>query len=480
MKNTFRLDEGLGCIVLDETVGQVRVLRRVRDAAEAMALAREVADKKITNGITRKSRIDGVTVAGVKDAFKIVDGAVQFDGYIDGKKITERFGFDETEKMHGFASSIRTRYSAAKPNTRPRVVVDKSFGELLGQWQEACIAGRIHIPKTVRRNKSIIANLTEYFGDLNALPYMKIADDWLSYQQHRIKQGRTLKTVKIEFSLAHAVLKFAARKRRIKYNPLEGEYDKVRVKTNERYVPTPAEIQLIFDALADDNTKRMFHFLLATGLRISEACALTVGDVKPTTIRVHKNTKRDIPRSISLPLLPFDLIGDRCPDDPLLPQANGRAFQPTGFNHTLKRAAAKAGVKKMTVHSTRAAYATYSLALGKPLTEVQEQGGWRVLATMQYYVRRSIDYRGYDHYLPMWSQVDLLRLRSEEMMRQIYSLQDNTTVLRKMVEELAPQMDRMTPREQAVVKGFLVFIRRIKEATEELWETRTKASGGGD
>lgn len=136
MKNTFRLDEGLGCIVLDETVGQVRVLRRVRDAAEAMALAREVADKKITNGITRKSRIDGVTVAGVKDAFKIVDGAVQFDGYIDGKKITERFGFDETEKMHGFASSIRTRYSAAKPNTRPRVVVDKSFGELLGQWQE--------------------------------------------------------------------------------------------------------------------------------------------------------------------------------------------------------------------------------------------------------------------------------------------------------------------------------------------------------
>lgn len=188
-------------------------------------------------------------------------------------------------------------------------------------------------------------------------------------------------------------------------------------------VLTPAQAAALLDAAADAvaaagatadgdtdgdvaralalRDRAILEVLYATGVRVSELCALNLGDVDATrrTMRVlgKGNKERTVPYGGPAAAALEDWLAVRGavagPDagTALFLGARGHRIGPRAVREIVHRAAARAGVPDLGPHGLRHSAATHVLSGGADLRSVQELLGHSSLATTQRYTHVSAE-----------------------------------------------------------------------------------------
>ena len=146
----------------------------------------------------------------------------------------------------------------------------------------------------------------------------------------------------------------------------------------------------------------MLEVLYSSGLRISEACGLLVGDldVAGRRLRVMGKGRKERGVPVGDPAVEAvrryaEAVGrGESPDDPLIPAgaAPFSAVTPREFQKRLKRYLAAAGLDPaLTPHKLRHSFATHLLNRGADLRGVQEMLGHARLASTEVYTHLTLD-----------------------------------------------------------------------------------------
>jgi len=171
---------------------------------------------------------------------------------------------------------------------------------------------------------------------------------------------------------------------------------------------TPAEIETIRRNLANSTDhyaqrdRTLFEIGVNCGLRISEALALTVGQVWQHEHVVGRleltRTKGDKPRAVPLNQPAKDALsallkikrerGERMDDDaPLFVSRNGQRLVRAQAHNRLRRVYWSAGLTgKVTTHSLRKSFATRMHDRGVKIREIQVLLGHSSVSTTQRYI----------------------------------------------------------------------------------------------
>ena len=170
--------------------------------------------------------------------------------------------------------------------------------------------------------------------------------------------------------------------------------------------PSVSQASAALEGLDDDKdpwvgarNHALAMLLYGCGLRISEALALTLGDINTGTdsLRVLGKGKKER----QVPLLPIirksieDYLAqspyhepsfNRPPEFPLFVGKRGKQLQPAVFQRTLQHLRRSYGLpESLTPHALRHAFATHLLSNGAELRDIQELLGHESLSTTQRY-----------------------------------------------------------------------------------------------
>lgn len=225
-----------------------------------------------------------------------------------------------------------------------------------------------------------------------------------SYVKARSEAGISLATIQRDTRTLFAALSHAESRGLIATHPLRGYWRGTRIVAHTPDVLTAPQLQSVFDSLRDDEERRAFWFILATGLRSQEFSTLRQADVSNGILRVWRVQKGGYERSFKLPSLPFTLPS-KDPDALLFTTHEGRPWRREFLCRAIKRACRSAGVPEIWTHTLRHAHATYSLAYGENVYQVMVRCGWRSFGMVQRYVAISARYviEG-GNWLPDWTQ----------------------------------------------------------------------------
>lgn len=265
-------------------------------------------------------------------------------------------------------------------------------------------------------------------GIMGQLPVESITEDLISLWVTSMEAaGLTGKTIKNKHGLLGAVFKRALRKKIITVNPCEGTHIP-RSVTEEMIMLTDAEFASFLDYITP-HWQPIVAFLFGSGVRFSEATALTVGDIDTVNLRVSitkawKNGGKTLGppktrrgrRSVSISKETLDailpLIVDRAPDEllftnqrgtrvshqtfhenvwqPAVRLANGEPAQAAGAKRVARRLDAAGRViapsavplgKRPRIHDARHTHASWLLHQGVPINYVQAQLGHESITT---------------------------------------------------------------------------------------------------
>lgn len=153
-------------------------------------------------------------------------------------------------------------------------------------------------PGTLAQYRRYAAN---DLGALAELPIAAVADtaiaSWVQWLEH--ERGNAGKTIANKHGFLHAVFARAVGEKRIPVNPCDGTRLPDKSPVEESVFLTRDEVATIISTLTP-HWRPLATWLVATGMRFSEATALTVGDIDPVerTARVSKawKAKRGAPR----------------------------------------------------------------------------------------------------------------------------------------------------------------------------------------
>jgi integrase/recombinase XerC len=145
--------------------------------------------------------------------------------------------------------------------------------------------------------------------------------------------------------------------------------------------------------------RAIVELLYATGIRVSELCAIDVDDIDHDRRTVRVRGKGDKERTV-----PFGLPAARALDDWLVARAGqqhagaalfvgvrGGRIDPRTVRATVHRLTSEAGVPDLAPHGLRHTAATHVLEGGADLRTVQELLGHATLATTQRYTHVSVE-----------------------------------------------------------------------------------------
>lgn len=161
-------------------------------------------------------------------------------------------------------------------------------------------------------------------------------------------------------------------------------YLKVKRFKVERKIKEPATLEWVeaFAANASPHLGALCLFMFATGARISEAIAVTWGDVnlsaRIVTIRQTKIGEERIahlqPRLVAAL---SNIPSNRKPDERVFRYAHRE-----NVRKVWDAAIARAGIKRLSPHSCRHGFATAMLHAGVDVKTVAKMGGWKDVATL--------------------------------------------------------------------------------------------------
>jgi len=217
----------------------------------------------------------------------------------------------------------------------------------------------------------------------------------------RKNHGAATQTIINDVRAIHAALEWSRSRSIIHENPISHYKPPERPVHKTPQVPTPSQIQEIFDHLPDNPTREILYFILSHGSRFTETASLLSSDIQNGTVTFSKNVKRHQNRIVTLAKLPFPLNAT----SNHLFEFNSKQWLERNLLYRLQTACILAQVPKINIHTLRHARATYSLAMGGPDNTpylLMNRCGWRTMAMLDQYATISIKYAGHPYYLPTW------------------------------------------------------------------------------
>jgi integrase len=205
------------------------------------------------------------------------------------------------------------------------------------------------------------------------------------------------KTVNLDLSVLHDVLKTARREELIDSNPAEG-VERPKVERKRWRILEPAEVQRVAQAFTDERARLAYLTLMLTGVRRFELQALRWRDVDLITnvLRVRESKSEEGERSIAIsPTLAEGLWQYRRTskyqgDDELVfahPE-RGSKLDDEFYAAQFRKALAAAGITDYVrpFHDARHASLTNGAAAGERPLELMARAGHRSMATTNQYV----------------------------------------------------------------------------------------------
>jgi integrase len=205
------------------------------------------------------------------------------------------------------------------------------------------------------------------------------------------------KTVNLDLSVLHDVLKTARREELIDSNPAEG-VERPKVERKRWRILEPAEVQHVARAFTDERARLAFLTLVLTGVRRFELQALRWRDVDLITnvLRVRESKSEEGERSIAIsPTLAEALWQHRRAsqyqgDDELVfcHPKSGAKLDEEWYASEFRKALASAGITDYVrpFHDARHASLTNGAAAGERPLELMARAGHRSMATTNQYV----------------------------------------------------------------------------------------------
>jgi integrase/recombinase XerD len=166
-----------------------------------------------------------------------------------------------------------------------------------------------------------------------------------------------------------------------------------RQRTSLPVVLAGTEVVALLLAVSSPLYRAVITVMYAAGLRVSEACALEVGDIDSQRRVIHvRNGKRGRDRFVMLgdrllTLLRSYWAANRPPKPLLFPGPDGsRPITPRSVREALGAAVARAGLKKrVNPHLLRHSFATHLLELGTDIRVIQHLLGHVSIRSTQLY-----------------------------------------------------------------------------------------------
>jgi integrase/recombinase XerD len=222
------------------------------------------------------------------------------------------------------------------------------------------------------------------------------------------RRGKSAKSSARQLSALRGFFRFLVRERAIETDPSELVE---RPKTSRKLprVLSYEEVDLLLAAPPLDTARgvrdsAMIHLMYASGLRVSELCALKVGDLERkvgTVSPLGKGSKRRVVPVGEIALARIfaylDLVrphARRAAVDPhLFLSPRGKRFTRQGFWKLLRAYAVGVGIKTpISPHKLRHSFATHLLRGGADLRAVQAMLGHADLGTTEIYTRVAQDH----------------------------------------------------------------------------------------
>ena len=277
---------------------------------------------------------------------------------------------------------------------------DLSNAQLLELYISHLIA-RNRSSRTIKSFRSILSHFLSFLGEkhLSEVTLLDI-DLFLAELKRRGWEPGSIYTAAV------------AVKRFLEFVGLGDRISGFELPRRERRLPRylePEEVARMVEACPSLRDRVVILLLFTTGLRVSELVSLKRDDVDLEKRSIRVRGKGGKERVVYFPeaLVPLlrAYIGE-LPDDAeyLFPSVGGHMHYTT-VERIVRKAAESAGLrKKVTPHVLRHSFATYSLAMGLDLREIQELLGHSSLSTTQVYahVSRERLRRDYDR---VWSSL---------------------------------------------------------------------------
>jgi len=168
----------------------------------------------------------------------------------------------------------------------------------------------------------------------------------------------------------------------------------VRNRLNERIL-SEADLHRIISLEPNPRNRAVLTLLYASGVRVSELCALAWRDLQPNgeTGQITVFGKGSVTRSVKLPLSVWQLVvalrlKNAVPADPVFRSRKGGGFlQPVAVLRVVRAASVRAGiVLPVSPHWFRHAHASHALDRGAPIHLVQATLGHATVTTTGRYL----------------------------------------------------------------------------------------------
>lgn len=230
----------------------------------------------------------------------------------------------------------------------------------------------------------------------------------LDYVATGYKQGKSARSSARQLSALRGFFKFLVREGAIDANPTE-LVDRPKLARRLPRVLSHEEVLRLLAAPRLDTARgvrdsAMIHLMYASGLRVSELCALKLGDLDRkvgTVAPLGKGKKRRIVPVGQAALERLDLYIDQVRTNAssqssspyLFVSPRGTRFTRQGFWKLLKAYARKSGIlSPISPHKLRHSFATHLLRGGADLRAVQVMLGHADLGTTEIYTRVAHDH----------------------------------------------------------------------------------------
>lgn len=198
----------------------------------------------------------------------------------DGNRITMSFTAETARKAETLAKMWQEGMLEKEKATSANGI---SVGEALDNYIETCRCAGMS-PATIRGYSSSRRNA---FGIIEEKHIRRLTVQDVQKQINTRSKTCTPKTIRNEVNLLHAALKA---------NGVKMDFDALRIPKTERKemeIPSDEQIRQLLDALYDDDDMFIAVMLAAVmGLRRSEICALTWGDMITTNDKTVLNISK--------------------------------------------------------------------------------------------------------------------------------------------------------------------------------------------
>lgn len=239
-------------------------------------------------------------------------------------------------------------------------------------------------PRTIKEYSDTSGRLPEWFKELRISDITQIEINKLV---NELSKGKSPKTVRNYHGFISAVL--------ATYRPEMKIYTKLPQKVkNEPYIPSTDDVKKILE-YAQGTMFEIPIILACYGMRRSEICALTVGDIDGTVVKINKAMVQDenrkwVIKTTKTTSSAREIIIPKTTADKIRKQGYVYKGHPNSITCYLTKAQDSIGIPRFSIHKLRHYFASQMSVLGVPEADILKMGGWESDHIMKAVYRHSM------------------------------------------------------------------------------------------